>query len=62
MTVDSRDTKYKAEALQEWLAGRKDKIVGGIIANVSNVWRVNNKKEYNYDPNYKDWGYLDELF
>lgn len=62
MTVDSRDTKYKAEALQEWLDGRKDKIAGGIIVHVSGVWRVNNKKEYNYDPNSKDWGYLDELF
>jgi type III restriction enzyme len=62
MTADSRDTKYKAETLQEWLAGQKGKMAGGIIVKASNSWRLNNKKDYRYDPNFKDWGYLDELF
>jgi len=62
ITADSRETKYKADVLQEWLDGQKGKMAGGIIVKVSGVWRVNNKKEYNYDPNFKDWGYLGELF
>ncbi|MBU0477955.1 DEAD/DEAH box helicase family protein [bacterium] len=62
MTADSRDTKYKAEVLQEWLAEQKGKMAGGIIVKASGIWRLNNQKGYSYYTNLKDWVYLDELF
>lgn len=62
LTTKSTDTKYKAEALQEWISKNKRNINGGIVANVSGIWKINNNKEYNWDPNYSEWKNLDELF
>jgi len=57
-TVGSADTKRKAEALQIWIkeqnkAGKKFK--GGIISNVSGIWKINDNDEYKADINYTEW-------
>jgi type III restriction enzyme len=57
-TVGSADTKRKAEALQRWIkeqnkAGKKFK--GGIISNVSGIWKINDNAEYKADANYTEW-------
>lgn len=53
-TAESNDTKYKAEALQEWLKGKKG-FVGGIAVRDANGWKVNSNKEYSYTPAMKGW-------
>ena len=57
-TVGSADTKRKAEALQKWIKeqnknGRKFK--GGIISQVSEIWKLNDNDKYNIDVNYSEW-------
>ena len=64
-TVGSADTKRKAEALQKWIKeqnknGRKFK--GGIISQVSEIWKLNNNEEYKIDANYSEWKNLGDLF
>ena len=57
-TVGSPDTKRKAEALQKWIKEQNKngrKFVGGIISNVSGVWKLNNNDEYKVDTNYTEW-------
>ena len=61
LTAKLNDTKYKAEALQEWINKDKKDIDGGIVVNVSGIWKINNNKEYKWDPNYSEWENLDEL-
>ncbi len=65
-TVSSLDTKYKAEALQKWIKeqnnNKENKLKGGMVANVSGIWKLNNNDEYKADINYTDWKYLDNLF
>ena len=56
-TAESKDTKYKAEALQEWLKGRKG-FVGGIAVKDENGWKINSNKEYSYTPAMKGWDSL----
>lgn len=63
-TVGSADTKRKAEALQRWIkeqnkAGKKFK--GGIISNVSGIWKINDNDEYKADANYTRWKNLSEV-
>lgn len=53
-TAESSDTKYKAEALQEWLKEKKG-FAGGIVVKDVNGWKVNSNKEYFYTPAMKDW-------
>ena len=53
-TAESNDTKYKAEALQEWLKGKKG-FTGGIAVRDVNGWKVNSNKEYSYTPAMKGW-------
>jgi len=61
LTAKLNDTKYKAEALQEWINKDKKDIDGGIVVNVSGIWKINNNKEYYWNPNYSEWENLDEL-
>jgi len=64
-TASSPETKDKAEALQEWIKdqNKKSKVFdGGIVVKVSEVWKLNNNKTYNYDTSYSDWISLDDLF
>ena len=53
-TAESSDTKYKAEALQEWLKGKKG-FDGGIVVKDVNGWKINSNKEYSYTPSMKGW-------
>jgi len=64
-TVGSADTKRKAEALQKWIKeqnkkGRKFK--GGIISQVSEIWKLNDNDKYVVDGNYTGWDNLIDLF
>ena len=62
ITAKSQDTKFKSEALQKWIKENKDKnIIGGIVANVSGIWKLNNNETYNWDNNYTEWIKLDEI-
>jgi len=56
-TAESSDTKYKAEALQEWLKSRKG-FEGGIAVKDENGWKININKEYSYTPAMKGWSIL----
>jgi len=56
-TAESNDTKYKAEALQEWFKTRKC-FAGGIAVKDVNGWKINESKEYSYTPAMKGWNNL----
>lgn len=61
-TVGSADTKRKAEALQKWIKEQNKtgkKIKGGIISNVSGIWKINDNDEYKADANYTEWKILE---
>ena len=63
-TVGSPNTKWKAEALQKWIKEQNKKgkkFKGGIVSNVSGIWKINNNEEYNVDVNYTEWKNLDDL-
>lgn len=63
-TVGSADTKRKAEALQKWIKEQNKKgkkLKGGIISNVSGIWKINDNEKYNVDANYIEWKNLDKL-
>ena len=60
MTAKDNDTKLKAEALQEWIKHSEHKnLVGGIVANVSRIWKINKNKTYKWDQNYSEWENLE---
>ncbi len=56
-TAESNDTKYKAEALQEWLKNKKG-FAGGIAVKDVNGWKISTSKEYSYTPAMKSWDIL----
>jgi type III restriction enzyme len=61
------DTKFKAEALKDYIANNKDaNLFGGIVIQKDNVWRVNNTNLYDWNKRLKndwsDWEILDNLF
>jgi len=65
-TVDTKDTKRKAEALQKWVREQNEKdnkykFKGGIIVNVSGIWKINYNEEYKVDANYSEWEDLSEI-
>ena len=60
-TAEIADTKYKAEALQEWLKGRKGFDGGIAVADGPNGWKLNNKAKYAYSPSLTGWGGLKDL-
>jgi type III restriction enzyme len=60
-TAEIIDTKYKAEALQEWLEGRKN-IKGGIVVpDGPNGWKVNSNKKYSYSSSFDKWNNLKDV-
>jgi len=64
-TVFTQDTKRKAEALQKWIEEQNQNganFIGGIVAFVSGVWKINRNVEYRLDVGYKDWRNLSEIF
>lgn len=61
-TAEIADTKYKAEALQTWLKGRKDFEGGIAVQDGPNGWKLNNHADYSYSPSLNGWMNLrDEL-
>lgn len=60
-TAELGDTRYKAEALQEWLKARKD-IKGGIaVKDGPNGWKINDSSSYSYSPSLKGWADLNQI-
>lgn len=58
-TADSNDTKYKAEALQTWLKGKKDFEGGIAVLDGVNGWKINQNAKYTHDSSLKGWDVLD---
>jgi type III restriction enzyme len=59
-TAEIADTKYKAEALQEWLKGKKSFDGGIAVQDGPNGWKLNNNKTYKYSPSFEGWNSLME--
>lgn len=59
ITAESNDTKYKAEALQEWLKRRKDFDGGIAVQDGPNGWKINRNANYSFDSSMKGWAVLD---
>ena len=56
-----KDTQYKAEALQEWLKGRKGMKGGIVVKDGPNGWKVNSNTKYDYSPSFKGWDNLKDV-
>ncbi|MCC7357589.1 DEAD/DEAH box helicase family protein [Candidatus Uhrbacteria bacterium] len=59
ITAESKDTKYKAEALQAWLKGRKGFDGGIVVQDGPNGWKINRNAKYSFDSSLKGWDVLD---
>jgi len=59
MTAESNDTKYKAEALQVWLKGKKGFRGGIAVQDGPNGWKINRNAKYSFDSSLKGWEELD---
>ena len=60
-TAEIADTKYKAEALQEWLKNKKE-LAGGIaVQDGPNGWKLQSNKKYKYTPSFDGWDNLKDL-
>jgi type III restriction enzyme len=57
-TASDPDTKYKAEALQLWLKGRKGLIGGIAIQDGPNGWKLNKNTKYTFDSSLTKWEVL----
>ena len=58
-TAESKDTKYKAEALQAWLKNKKGFDGGIVVQDGPNGWKINRKAKYSYDQSLKGWEVLE---
>lgn len=61
-TAEFKDTKYKAEALQEWLKGRKGMSGGIAVQDGPNGWNLQSNKVYSYNHSMNGWQDLKDLF
>jgi type III restriction enzyme len=59
ITAESNDTRYKAEALQAWLKGKKGFDGGIVVQDGPNGWKINRKAKYSYDRSMKGWETFD---
>jgi len=59
ITAESNDTRYKAEALQAWLKGKKNFGGGIVVQDGPNGWKINCKAKYSYDHSMKGWEVFD---
>jgi type III restriction enzyme len=55
ITAESNDTKYKAEALQAWLKGKKGFDGGIAVQDGPNGWKINRNTKYSFDSSMKGW-------
>lgn len=60
-TAEILDTKYKAEALQEWLKNKKDFNGGIVVQDGPNGWKVNTNKNYSYSLSFDKWDNLKDV-
>lgn len=60
-TAEIADTKYKAEALQEWLKGKKDFAGGIVVQDGPNGWKINSNNKYSYSPSFEKWDNLKDV-
>ena len=61
VTAEISDTKYKVEALQEWLKGKKGFDGGIVVQDGPNGWKVHNRPSYEYTPALVGWKNLSDL-
>jgi type III restriction enzyme len=59
ITAESKDTEYKAEALQAWIKNKKGFDGGIVVQDGPNGWKINKKAKYSYDSSMKDFQVLD---
>ncbi len=59
ITAESNDTKYKAEALQAWLKGKKNFDGGIAVQDGPNGWKINRNAKYSFDSSMKGWEVFD---
>lgn len=59
ITAGSNNTRYKAEALQAWLKGKKNFDGGIVVQDGPNGWKINRKAKYSYDHSMKGWEIFD---
>lgn len=59
ITAESNDTRYKAEALQAWLKGKKGFAGGIAVQDGPNGWKINKSVKYSYDSSLKGWEVFD---
>jgi len=55
ITAESNDTRYKAEALQVWLKGKKGFDGGIVVQDGPNGWKINHNAKYSFDSSMKGW-------
>ena len=60
-TAESLDTKYKAEALHEWLKTKKGFAGGIVVQDGPNGWKINNNKVYSYSLSFDKWANLKDV-
>lgn len=60
-TAELADTKYKAEALQLWLKGKKHLRGGIVVQDGPNGWKLNETDTYTYSPAMKGWVQLNDV-
>ena len=61
VTAESKDTKYKSEALQKWLKGKKNFKGGIAVPDGPNGWKINTNTTYTYSPSFEKWDNLKDL-
>ncbi len=60
-TAEISDTKYKAEALQEWLKNKIGFNGGIVVQDGPNGWKVNINKSYSYSLSFDKWDNLKDV-
>jgi type III restriction enzyme len=60
-TAEITDTKYKAEALQEWFKGKKSFAGGIVVQDGPNGWKINHNNKYFYSPSFEKWDNLKDV-
>lgn len=60
-TAEISDTKYKAEALQEWLKDKKNMNGGIVVPDGPNGWKINSNKKYSYSKSFDKWNNLKDV-
>lgn len=59
ITAESKDTKYKAEALHKWIKGKKGFDGGIVVKDGPNGWKINRNSKYSHDSSLKSWDVLE---